>query len=213
MIEEQIAKKRILEKSMEMFQSFGYSKVTMEEIASNLGISKKTLYKHFTNKENILRELVEAVKCNIEEKFEKIFIDESTDFIQKLQSVLDVIGENVRKMQGHLTRDIIKNHPDIWLEIQEFRRKKSQVKFSKLVELGKKEGFIKAEVNSQIVMLAYTAAIHEILVPDVLSQIPLSANQVYDEIIKILFEGILSEKGRFRYVNLQLTSKDKTEVF
>ncbi len=213
MIEEQIAKKRILEKSMEMFQSFGYSKVTMEEIASNLGISKKTLYKHFTNKENILRELVEAVKCDIEEKFEKIFIDESTDFIQKLQSVLDVIGENVRKMQGHLTRDIIKNHPDIWLEIQEFRRKKSQVKFSKLVELGKKEGFIKAEVNSQIVMLAYTAAIHEILVPDVLSQIPLSANQVYDEIIKILFEGILSEKGRFRYVNLQLTSKDKTEVF
>ena len=196
-----------------MFQSFGYSKVTMEEIASNLGISKKTLYKHFTNKENILRELVEAVKCDIEEKFEKIFIDESTDFIQKLQSVLDVIGENVRKMQGHLTRDIIKNHPDIWLEIQEFRRKKSQVKFSKLVELGKKEGFIKAEVNSQIVMLAYTAAIHEILVPDVLSQIPLSANQVYDEIIKILFEGILSEKGRFRYVNLQLTSKDKTEVF
>jgi hypothetical protein len=50
------------------------------------------------------------------------------------------------------------------------------------------------------------------MVPEVLSQISLSANQVYDEIIKILFEGILSEKGRFRYVNLQLTAKDKTEV-
>jgi hypothetical protein len=61
--------------------------------------------------------------------------------------------------------------------------------------------------------MIYSAAIHEIMVPEVLAQIPLTSNQVYDEIIKTLFEGILSEKGRFRYVNLQYTSKDKTEVF
>jgi len=212
MLDDQITKRRILDKSLEMFQDFGYSKVTMEEIASNLGISKKTLYKHFTNKEHILRELVETVKCDIEEKFERIFADESSDFIQKLQIVLDTIGDNIRKMQGHLTQDLLKNHPDIWKEIQEFRRKKSQVKFTRLIDLGIKEGFIKADVNSHIVMLVYTAAIHEIMVPEVLSQISLSANQVYDEIIKTLFEGILSEKGRFRYVNLQLTAKDKTEV-
>ncbi len=212
MLEEQITKKRILDKSLEMFQSFGYTKATMEEIASNLGISKKTLYKHFTNKEHILRELVASVKCNIEEKFEKIFSDEQSDFIQKLQEVLDTIGENIKKMQGHLTQDLLKNHPDIWREIQEFRRKKSQVKFTKLIDLGIKEGFVKADVNSYIVMMIYTSAIHEIMIPEVLSQISLSANQVYDEIIKTLFEGILSEKGRFRYVNLQLTAKDKTEV-
>lgn len=213
MLEEQITKKRILDKSLKMFQSFGYAKVTMEEIASNLGISKKTLYKHFTNKEHILRELVASVKCDIEEKFDKIFADESMDFIQKLQNVLDVIGENIKKMQGHFIHDVIKNHPDIWKEIQEFRRKKSQVKFTKLIEQGIKEGFIKADVNSHIAMLTYTAAIHEIMVPEVLSQIPLSANQVYNEIVKTLFEGILSENGRYRYVNLQLTAKDKTEVF
>jgi len=51
------------------------------------------------------------------------------------------------------------------------------------------------------------------MVPEVLSQIPLTGNQVYTEIIKTLFEGILSEKGRYRYVNLQSTSKDKTEVY
>jgi len=213
MLEENVTKKRILDKSLEMFQNFGYSKVTMEEIASNIGISKKTLYKHFTNKEHVLRDLVETVKCDVEEKFEKIFSDEHSDFIQKLQMILDTIGENVRRMQGHFTQDIIKNHPDIWRGIQEFRREKSQFKFTKLIDLGIKEGFIKANVNSYIVMRIYTSAIHDIMVPEVLSQIPLSANQVYDEIIKTLFEGILSEKGRFRYVNLQLTSKDKAEVF
>lgn len=212
-MEEQITKKRILEKSHDMFQAFGISKVTMEEIASNLGISKKTLYKHFTNKEHIIRELVESVKCDIEEKFEKIFADESTDFIQKLQSVLDTIGENIKRMQGNLTQDIIKNHPEIWKSIQEFKRKKSHGQFTKLIQQGIKEGFIKADTNSQVVVLIYSAAINEILVPEVLSQLPLTSHQVYDQIIKTLFEGILSEKGRFRYVNLQLTAKEKTEVF
>ena len=213
MLEEQITKKRILEKSHDMFQNFGYSKVTMEEIAHNLGISKKTLYKHFTNKEHVLRELIASVKCDIEEKFEKIFADDTTDFIQKLQSVLDIIGENIKRMQGHLTQDLINNHPEIWKGIQEFKRQKSHAQFTKLVDQGIREGYIKADIHSQIVVLIYSAAIHDIMVPEVLAQIPLAGNQVYHEIIKTLFEGILSEKGRFRYVNLQYTSKDKTEVF
>lgn len=212
MLDEQITKQRILDKSLEMFQQYGFSKVTMEEIASTLSISKKTLYKHFVNKEHILKELVESVKCETENKFEKIFADENSDFIQKLEMVLEIIGANIQKMQGHITHDLIKNYPEIWREIQEFRRKKSQAKFIKLIDLGIKEGFVRADINSQMAMLVYTAAIHEIMIPDTLSQVPLSANQVYDEIIKILFEGILSEKGRYRYTNLQLTAKDKTEV-
>jgi AcrR family transcriptional regulator len=213
MLEEQITKKRILEKSHDMFQNYGYSKVTMEEIAQNLGISKKTLYKHFTNKEHVLRELVTSVKADLEEKFEKIFTDETSDFIQKLQYVLEVIGESIKRMQGHLTQDLINNHPDIWKSIQEFKRQKSHAQFTKLIDQGMKEGYIKADIHSQIIVLIYSAAIHEIMVPEVLAQIPLASNQVYHEIIKTLFEGILSEKGRFRYANLQYISKDKTEVF
>lgn len=213
MLEEELTKKRILEKSHEMFQNFGYSKVTMVEISQNLGISKKTLYKYFSNKKHILTEVVANVKCEIEQKFEKVLSDESLDFIQKLQGVFDIIGENIKYMQGHLTSDLISNHPEIWSEIQEFKRKKSHLQFSRLIEQGMREGFIKSDISSQLIVLVYSAAIREIMVPDVLSQIPLSKNQVYHEIIKMLFVGILSEKGRFRYINLQFDSKDKPEVF
>ncbi|NCS82427.1 MAG: helix-turn-helix transcriptional regulator, partial [Ignavibacteria bacterium] len=44
-------KEKIIQKSAEMFHQFGCAKVSMEEIASALGMSKKTLYKHFSNKE------------------------------------------------------------------------------------------------------------------------------------------------------------------
>lgn len=212
MFEEQETKKRILDKSLEMFQNFGYSKVTMEEIASGLGISKKTLYKYFTNKEHVLRELVSSVKCNFEEKVEMILSKDSLDFIQKLRGVLDLIGDDVKRMPGHLMQDLIKNQPEVWKEIQDFRRKKSHNQFTRLLEQGIKEGFVKANVNSLVTVMIYKAAIHEIMVPDVLALIPLTNNQVYDEIVKILFEGILSEKGRFRFENLKYTSQEQTEV-
>lgn len=202
-----------MDKSYEIFQSYGYSKVTMEEIANSLGISKKTLYKHFSNKEHVLRELFNSVKCDYEEKVEQILANDSYDFIQKLKGILDLIGEDIKRMPHHLNQDLVKNLPEVWKEIQDFRRKKSHAQFSKLIEQGIKEGFVKADINSYVTVLIYSAAIHEIMVPEVLVQIPLSSNQVYDEIIETLFQGILSEKGRFRYVNLRLTAKDKTEVF
>jgi len=55
MTEEKEIKQRIALKADEMFRQFGYSKVTMEEIASSLAMSKKTLYKHFSNKDHLLK--------------------------------------------------------------------------------------------------------------------------------------------------------------
>ncbi len=47
-------KDRILSRAEEMFLKFGYSKVTMDEIAANIGMSKKTLYKFFPSKEELV---------------------------------------------------------------------------------------------------------------------------------------------------------------
>ena len=83
-------KERILQTTKEMFYKFGYSKVTMEEIAADLGISKKTLYKHFSNKEHILKEIVNGAKCEIETYVENLLDDKKTDLIfQRFKELAD----------------------------------------------------------------------------------------------------------------------------
>ena len=61
-------KKRILGKSEEMFMQFGIRSVSMDDIANNLGMSKKTLYQYFADKDELVDGVIEGHITKIEEK-------------------------------------------------------------------------------------------------------------------------------------------------
>ena len=52
-----IMREKILNKSAELFLTYGFKSVTMDDIANEMGISKKTIYQHFDNKTNLLKQL------------------------------------------------------------------------------------------------------------------------------------------------------------
>ena len=201
-------KNRILKKTDDMFQSFGYSKVTMEEIASGLGISKKTLYKHFSNKEHILKELLNAIKCEVDSFTETLISDKSMEFIEKLKRFMNFIARLGSKMEGPLVHDLMRNHPEFWRDIQEFRHKKAHSNLSRLIEQGMKSGIFRKDINTEVVVIAYVNAIHSLINPDVLSRLPISADQVFKEVVKILFEGIFTTEGRKKYKTTTLIKEN-----
>jgi AcrR family transcriptional regulator len=200
-------KNRILAKADEMFQHYGFSKVTMEEIASNLGISKKTLYKSFSNKEHILKEIVHNVKCEVESFVETLIADKKIEFMEKLTSFMNFLVKHSARFNTPMIQDLAKNHPQIWQEIQEFRKKKALKNFSKLLEEGIQKGIFRKDVNKEVIVLLYISAIHSLINPETLSLLPVSAEQVFDNILKIVFEGILSNDGKKKYCTSKLVFK------
>ncbi|MFV0248982.1 MAG: TetR/AcrR family transcriptional regulator, partial [Tenacibaculum sp.] len=64
-------KSKILEKSAKMFLSYGFKSITMDDIANAMGMSKKTLYKHFPNKAN----LIDATTLSVQEKIESAILN------------------------------------------------------------------------------------------------------------------------------------------
>ena len=64
-------KDQILNKATEMFLTLGFKSVTMDDIASEMGISKKTIYQHFSNKDSLVKtvtiNLFEKISCGIDE--------------------------------------------------------------------------------------------------------------------------------------------------
>ena len=83
-------KDRILRKAEEHFLKLGYSKVTMNEIAEDLGMSKKTLYAHFESKEELLKTIVFKLRDERIAKIDKLLDDKQIDFIEKLGQLLDL---------------------------------------------------------------------------------------------------------------------------
>lgn len=201
-MEEKDIKQKILQKAEEMFQKFGYSKVTMEEIASSLNISKKTLYKHFSNKEHILKEMVHENKCEVDNFIEELMNDKATPFIEKLKKFMNFIAKISKKMEGTMVHDIMKSHPEVWKDIEQFRENRAYKNLSNLIKDGITDGIFRNDVNTEVVVLAYVSAIHTLINPDTLSKLPVSADQAFSDILKILFEGLFTSDGRRKYKNI-----------
>ena len=204
MSEQNKIKERILEKAEEMFLQFGYTKTNVGDIATSLGISKKTLYKHFPGKEAILRELVNSIKCQIDSKLCEIWSSENMDYVQKLKEIMNNIGTHTSKLRGPLLEDLRKNIPEVWEEINHLRRKSAEPEFTALINEGVSKEVFRKDIYQRLIVLMYINAIEGIINPEVLSQLPLTADQVYETIIKILFEGILTPEGRLKYCSLEI---------
>lgn len=191
-------KSNILTAAEEMFLLHGYSKVTMEEIAAGLGISKKTLYKFFPNKKELLRELMTKRQCEFMDHIEVIWKREDLDFVGKFRNTLDFVGERSSKMNKF--QDVQKIAPEIWREIHDFKKGKIFEKVRRLFEAGFETGIFRSDVERDIVILVYTNAVESIVNPEALSELPCTAGQAFEAISKIIFEGILTEEGRSKYI-------------
>jgi AcrR family transcriptional regulator len=191
-------KAKILATAEEMFMQHGYSKVTMEEIASGLGISKKTLYRFFPNKKELLRELMSERQCEFMEHVEEIWKREDLDFVGKFRDTLDFVGQRSSRMNKF--QDIQRIEPEIWKEIHDFKKEKILDRVRRLFEAGFETGIFRSDVDRDIVILVYTNAVESVVNPDVLSELPCTAGQAFEAISKIIFEGILTEEGRSKYI-------------
>ena len=202
-MEENEIKEKILHKAADMFLQFGFSRVTMEEIAVELGMSKKTLYKFFPGKEQLLREMINGMKCKFEDFVHELWGNNEISFLEKLKNLMNYISNQPSAFRGPLSQDLQKNFPLLWEEINESRKTHSLNKFNLLLSEGIQKGAFRQDIDQQIVVLLFMNAVQGILNPDVLSQLPYTANQVFESIIKILMEGIFTEEGRHKYLSMK----------
>lgn len=202
-MEENEIKERILHQAGEMFLQFGFSRVTMEEIAEELGMSKKTLYRFFPGKEKLLKEMVTGMRCKLEDYVQELWGNSEMSFLEKLKNLMNYIGNQSTAFRGPLAHDLQKNFPQLWEEINESRRTHSLQKFNLLINEGMEKGIFRKDIDLQIIVLLYMNAIQGILNPEVLAQLPYTANQIFESIIRVFMEGIFTEEGRNKYLSIK----------
>lgn len=199
-------KTRILEKAREHFLKLGFSKVTMNEIAEELGMSKKTLYEYFQSKEELLSEAMTSMQSEVTTKIGQLVSDESLDFIQKLQQIMTQGALFHSKFSNQFWIDMQRNAPQVWKCCDDFRLEKMRKSTAMIVHEGIQKGFFRNDINEHIVVLMYMAAVQNLMTPEVLTQLPVTMHQLFESIIKIIFEGILTEEARSTHLSSVLKS-------
>jgi AcrR family transcriptional regulator len=194
-VKENKTKKRILNKASELFLIYGYSRVTMDEICRSLVMSRKTMYKYFSNKEDLLREVaLDRSKCK-GDAIDSIFNDDSLDFMQKFQQMIEFIRKETPKESIQFMQDVKTNAPTVWAELIEMRNRDIPIKMGVFLKDGVKKGFIKKNINSEIFIRMYIAIVNELMNPETILALGYPIAELIEAIDSILFFGILDQNS------------------
>ncbi len=188
-------KQRIVEVSSKRFMENGISKVTLDEIASELGMSKKTMYKFFPSKEDLLKTIVHTMMSGLRVRVEAI-VNSNKPFVEKAPELLTLIGHQISIMSKQFLFDLQRFTPELWKEIDEFRRQRILTNVRTIFVQAQEEGIFRKDLDIELFILVFTSSVQGIVNPQTLSQQSFSAAEALRGIFRIIFDGAMTEEAR-----------------
>jgi AcrR family transcriptional regulator len=194
---DQVTKEKILEIARQKFFQDGFVKTSIDEIAREYHISKKTIYKHFKSKDDLLTGVVKDFTGRVTNSIIEIMKSKKNS-IEKLIDVLNLIQNSIRQFSLRYIDDIQKHKPKLWNYIEKFRKENLEKIVYQTIEEGKKEGLFN-DVNPDIVFRIFYGAVRNVISPDFLITSPISRDEAIDETFEILLNGVLTNEGKKLY--------------
>ncbi|WP_458626613.1 TetR/AcrR family transcriptional regulator [Winogradskyella sp. PC D3.3] len=147
-------KDHILKASLNLFFSFGIQNISMDDIANKCGISKKTIYKHYENKSDLvdqtIRLLVEELKANL-----KVTRRTSENALEELYTFLEYLNSISFEISPVYGKDLKKYYPNKYIEIFEYKNHIIIPFVLRNIENGIAEGLYKSDINAQQICDAF----------------------------------------------------------
>jgi AcrR family transcriptional regulator len=187
---------RILDAAQARFFAHGFSRVTVDELAADLGISKKTLYAHFRSKDALLGAVMERFTREIAEAMDRVMEDRSLGLPARAAGLLDVLGTRLALLDRALLEDLNRHAPLVWKRIEAFRRERIFRVFGALLTEGAAQGHFRRDLDPGLILQIYFHSIQNVLHPRTLSTLPQPPAQVFRALVSVLFEGMLTDRGR-----------------
>ena len=178
---------KILNAAQKRMLKFGYRKVTMDEIAQDLCMSKNTIYKAFVGKEDIAKGLVKRLQRRLNARLGEIEKNEADPLQVFAQSVL-LLRKELGPWFEHFFREIPGELPVLWEEFLHFRNEKI-MEVRSLVDKGGRQGVFRP-VNASIATEAYLGAVKAVTNPRFLEQENLTFEQALNAVLDLWSNGI-----------------------
>ena len=180
-------KETILEGTLKAFNEKGL-KFTMDDIAEKLGMSKKTIYTVFEDKESLFLDMVDYLFDSIKESERQVVEDKSLTTLEKVRTILCVLPESYREIDFRQLYLLREKYPRIYGRVEE-RLETGWETTIALLEQGMEEGVLRP-VRIPILKMMLEAALEQFFQRDILLRSGISYVDALDEVVGILMDGI-----------------------
>ena len=191
-------RERILEESEMLFFRYGVRRVTMDDVAKALGMSKKTLYQYYSDKDELVAEATQAHLDRERIEFDKIFRN-SENSIKSLFLISQCMRKSLSEINPSVLFELKRFYPKSWEYWTEF---KDQFIFKSIVENIKKgieEEYFRSEVNAEILANLRVMEIQILFDRESFPSEKFNFMEVQMQLFNHFVYGIATEKGRKLY--------------
>lgn len=178
-----------------LFLRMGFSRISMDDLAKDLGMSKKTLYAHFASKEALVVAMLEYRTAGIESRLNEI-VNAPSPFVEKFSELALFVQSKTGEISPAFLDDIRRFSPAGFQVIERFRARVIPLCFGRLIEEGVREGYVEESAPRDLLIRMVVLSIQGIVRPEVVSDLKVHPAAALDHILNIIFGGVLTTKGR-----------------
>ncbi len=193
---------RILAQARAHFFSRGYASWTMDELANELGMSKKTLYVHFSGKDEIVAHLIDTFAAELRKDADNLLADRALNFAEKLRGFVESMLERVAPIDPRALRDLQRFAPHLFQRLEDVREKMIPYIFGRFVEEGQLSGVVRTNLPSSVAIAFFLHAMQGLMHPSSLERLRLAPREMIPMAIDLFFGGLLTPTGRKQYEKL-----------
>ena len=193
---------RIVRLAREHLFAHGYSACTMDDLATELGMSKKTLYVHFASKDVLMRAVIDQLGQEIRADAEALLANRSLGFAEKLRGFAEGMAERMSRLQPRALRDLQRFAPELHQQVAEMRQRNIPYVFGRFIEEGQLAGRVRTDVDAGFAVEFYLQAMQGLFQSGALERLKLAPRDVAARAIDLFFGGLLTPAGRKEHEKL-----------
>ena len=193
---------RIVRQARGHFFAHGYSQCTMDELALELGMSKKTLYVHFESKEALMAAVIDDLGREIRASADALLSNRQLNFAEKLRGFAEGMVERLTTINPRLLRDLQRFAPHLFQRVAEMREQNVPYVFGRFIEEGQLAGMVRTDVRLDFAIAFFLSAMNGLIQPATMERLGLAPRDIAPRAIELFFGGLLTPAGRQEHEKL-----------
>lgn len=201
-------KQYILGKVSEMYLKFGIRAVTMDDVAAEFGISKKTLYQYFIDKKELVKQVIDYFL----EQTTLDFTKNGNNAIEHVLAMRTHVSQILKHFNNTVEFDLKRSYPDLYEKLRAVKRERIYEYTVENITRGIEDGFYRPELDAQFIAKLQVGRILYTLNPDneIFDVSEMASIKVFDQVMDYHMHAICTEKG-LNYYRKQLSNIQNEE--
>lgn len=193
---------QILEKASEMFLEYGFKSVTMDDLANELSVSKKTIYEYFDNKTHLVEEVAMYVRTQIHEEIDHI-MQQNFNPIQELFEIKRMVLRRLKDEKTSPQYQMQKYYPAIFHKLKDSQVCKMDDCCTQNLARGIELNLYRSDLNPVFITRLYISGMMNLKNEELFEVTNLTPKQLYEEFLRYHLRSIVTNEGLQRLIEIE----------